>query len=475
MVDYIETAPPETRASPHQVRMIRIVFIAALLLLACVAVLAYLSARKNDDDDRWVNHTYQVIIVTGQIFSDERGAAATARGYLLTGDPSSLALYRSFSQAIPANLELLQGLTIDNPDEVQRVTELRRGNEVVLKSLAQAIALRQQRAPKLDGALVAQVLQGHQSLDHTQSLTTDIVRKENGLLAERRAEAIRGRRITVWVIVAGTVVSLLMLLACLGLLIAEITGRRRVEARVTTLNQELAARNTELEASNRELEGFTYSISHDLRAPLRAIDGFSQLLQNRYGDKLDAEALRLLGVVRDNSRNMAILIDDLLAFSRMGRKTLETETLDMAALVGECIAEVLRGQPERPHIVVGPLPNCRGDRTLLRQVWTNLIGNAVKYSGQNPRAQVEIIGREEARECVYSVKDNGVGFDMQYYHKLFGVFQRLHRVEEFPGTGVGLAIAMRAVTKHGGRVWADAAPERGATFLFSLPRTESTR
>ncbi|HEY3859228.1 MAG TPA: ATP-binding protein [Gammaproteobacteria bacterium] len=475
MADDIEAEPRQIHAASHQLRIIRTVFIAALLLLACVAALAYLNSRKNAEDDLWVGHTYQVIIVTGQIFSDERGAAATARGYLLTGDPSSLVLYRNFSQAIPVNLDLLQGLVADNPDEVKRVLELRRANDIVLQSLAHAIGLRQQAAPNIDGALVAQVMQSHQSLDQTQSLTTDMVRVENQLLATRRAEAMRGRDITVWLIVAGTVVSLLVLLACLWFLTGEILSRRRAEARIKGLNQELEARNSELEASNNELEGFSYSISHDLRAPLRAIDGFSQLLQTRYANALDAEAMRFIGMVRDNSRNMGTLIDDLLAFSRMGRKTLETETLDMPALVGECIAEVLRGQPERPNIVVGPLPPCRGDRTLLRQVWTNLIGNAVKYSGQNPKALVEISGREEARECVYSVKDNGVGFDMQYYHKLFGVFQRLHRVEEFPGTGVGLAIAMRAVTKHGGRLWADAAPERGATFLFSLPRTESTR
>ncbi|HEY3644040.1 MAG TPA: ATP-binding protein, partial [Gammaproteobacteria bacterium] len=268
-------------------------------------------------------------------------------------------------------------------------------------------------------------------------------------------------------------ISLLALLACLYLLTREIGERRRTEARVQALNLELAGRNAQLELTNRELEGFSYSISHDLRAPLRAIDGFAQLLRTRYASALDAEAMRLLDVVRDSGHRMATLIDDLLAFSRMGRKPLETEPLRMGVLVGDCLAEVLRAVPERPRILIGPLPDCHGDPTLVRQVWVNLIGNAVKYSSHNPGARVEITGRQEARECVYSIMDNGVGFDMQYYHKLFGVFQRLHRPDEFPGTGVGLAIVMRIVTKHGGRLWADAAVGQGATFLFSLPRTET--
>ena len=239
------------------------------------------------------------------------------------------------------------------------------------------------------------------------------------------------------------------------------------------LNLELAGRNAQLELSNRELEGFSYSISHDLRSPLRAIDGFTQLLRSRYGAALDAEAMRLLDVVRDSSHRMSALIDDLLAFSRMGRRPLEMRPLQMGGLAGDCVAEVMRSAPERPRILIGPLPDCRGDPILVRQVWVNLIGNAVKYSSRNPGARVEITGREEGHECIYSVKDNGVGFDMQYYHKLFGVFQRLHRPDEFPGTGVGLAIVMRIVTKHGGRLWADAAVGQGAEFLFSLPRAES--
>jgi signal transduction histidine kinase len=467
--------PMPSTPIPRQIRLVGFVFLAALLVLAGIATFAYLGALKNSENDRWVDHTYEVIVTAEQVFSDERGAAATARGYLLTGDPKFMKGYATFRDAISGELDALAALVADNPDEATRAADLRRGNDSLLRQLADIVQLRVHGAPRPDPALDALVVDSNHGMAGLRVITAGIVTAEDRLLTQRRDEAARGERSTLATMLGGVALSLAVLLLCLWLLTGEIATRRRTEIQVQRLNGQLTARNAELEASNRELEGFSYSISHDLRAPLRAIDGFSQLLSTRYAGTLDEEALRLLGVVRDNSQRMGTLIDDLLAYSRMGRRPIETGMLDMPALVGECIAEVLRGQPQRPAIVVGPLPNCRGDRTLVRQVWTNLIGNAVKYSGRNPRAQVEITGREEAQECIYSVRDNGIGFDMQYYQKLFGVFQRLHQLEDFPGTGVGLAIAMRAVTKHGGRLWADAAPGRGATFLFSLPRMESLR
>ena len=464
-------APTPHRSSPvpRQIRLIRAIFVAAVLLLAGLAALAYYSTAANAEDARWVDHTYDVIITTGQVFSDLRGATATARGYAMTGDASLLDRYRGYAAAVPAEVDALGRLTADNATQVTRVEALRRLAGQVLQGLARTLAARGGSA----AALMPPVLESHRLMDDVVTVTRQMQDQEDRLLRERRSRAAQGRGRTLTVIVGGNVLSLAVLLACLYLLTREIGERRRTEARVHALNQELAGRNAQLELTNRELEGFSYSISHDLRAPLRAIDGFAQLLRTRYAAVLDAEAMRLLDVVRDSGHRMATLIDDLLAFSRMGRRTLETKPLAMGVLVGECIAEVMRATPERPRIVVGPLPDCRGDPGLLRQVWVNLIGNAVKYSSHNPAACIEITGHVEAGECVYSVLDNGVGFDMQYYHKLFGVFQRLHRTEEFPGTGVGLAIVMRIVTKHGGRLWADAAVGRGANFLFSLPRMET--
>lgn len=239
----------------------------------------------------------------------------------------------------------------------------------------------------------------------------------------------------------------------------------RVKEHAAELESRVQQRTAELEASNKELESFSYSVSHDLRAPLRAVDGYARMLEEDYGARLDDEGRRLLGVVRGASVRMGQLIDDLLAFSRLGRQEPVRRPLDMTALVREVLAEMGAARVE-----LAVLPAASADAALLSQVWSNLLGNAVKYSGKRADARVEVGGREAPAETVYWVRDNGVGFDMRYADKLFGVFQRLHRADEFPGTGVGLAIVQRVVARHGGRVWAESRPGEGACFYFSLPR-----
>jgi signal transduction histidine kinase len=228
----------------------------------------------------------------------------------------------------------------------------------------------------------------------------------------------------------------------------------------------LATKTAELSAANKELDSFSYSVSHDLRAPLRAVDGFAQMLDEDYARQLDDEGRRLIGVVRSSAQRMSQLIDDLLQFSRLGRKELASERVDMAQVAREVAAEIAPGSAA---IEIAQLPEANGDRSLLRQVWVNLIGNAVKYSSKTRNPRVEVGARAEGPTTMYWVRDNGAGFDMKYAAKLFGVFQRLHRPEEFPGTGVGLAIVQRIVTRHGGRIWAEAEPGKGACFYFTLP------
>ena len=236
------------------------------------------------------------------------------------------------------------------------------------------------------------------------------------------------------------------------------------------LEHRVTERTAQLQSSVKELESFTYTVSHDLRAPLRAIDGFSRILEEDYAPRLDDEGRRLLGVVRGNSRRMSELIDDLLKFSRLGRGSLSNTTIDTRRLVEEIVADLRVPGERAPHLVLGNLPPASGDPMLLKLAWTNLLGNAIKFSGKHERPVVEVSGQENGAHNVYSVKDNGAGFDMQYYNKLFGVFQRLHTEQEFPGTGVGLAIVQRVVALHGGRVWAESKPGEGATFHFSLPK-----
>jgi len=258
----------------------------------------------------------------------------------------------------------------------------------------------------------------------------------------------------------------------------EMAERQQADAQVRKLNEELeqrvAERTTQLEAANKELESFSYSVSHDLRAPLRAVVGFSKILIEDHAGQIDEEALRKLNVIQSEAQRMGQLIDDLLAFSRLGRKALNVVELDMTELARTTYTG-LNGQYERTPVELrlGSLPRAKGDRVLLSQVWANLLSNAVKFSSKREKPVVEVSAVSDEKEYIYFVRDNGAGFDPRYHAKLFGVFQRLHSNNEFPGTGVGLALVQRIVVRHGGRVWADSTPGEGATFYFTLPKEGS--
>jgi light-regulated signal transduction histidine kinase (bacteriophytochrome) len=228
----------------------------------------------------------------------------------------------------------------------------------------------------------------------------------------------------------------------------------------------------ELQETNKELEAFSYSVSHDLRAPLRAINGFAKILVEDLGPSLPPEAKRHLHIVQKSASRMGELIDDLLEFSRLSRSALDRQVVDLERVIREVWTELRRqDQVQAAELVVADLPKCRADRRLIKQVWTNLLSNALKYSRPRQEPRFEIGWREDKEQpgnVVYWLSDNGVGFDQQYVDKLFGVFQRLHRQEDFEGTGVGLALVRRIVQRHGGRVWAEGRLDEGATFYFTL-------
>lgn len=252
----------------------------------------------------------------------------------------------------------------------------------------------------------------------------------------------------------------------------DITEQKLAEIEIKKLNEELEhkviQRTVELEAAVKELDSFTYSVSHDLRAPLRGVNGYASMLVEDYGPQLDDEGRRIIDAIRASATKMGTLIDELLSFSQLGRKEIKRNTVEMNALVKVVTMEIDRSIPHNATIHIGSLHAVQADYGLLHQVMFNLIANAVKYSSKKSNPVVEIASEQRANELVFSVKDNGSGFDMKYAGKLFGVFQRLHSQEEFPGSGVGLAIVQRIVTRHGGRVWAEAEVDEGATFYFTL-------
>jgi signal transduction histidine kinase len=254
----------------------------------------------------------------------------------------------------------------------------------------------------------------------------------------------------------------------------EVEQRRQREEEIRELNQELGKRAAELEAANTELESFAYSVSHDLRAPLRHMVGYSELLQRQASSLLDEKSQRFIRTILDSAKRMGSLIDDLLAFSRIGRAETKKTKVDLDQLVGEVVAEIRQDSKDRDIAwKIGALPVCYGDRSMLRLVVVNLVSNAVKFTRMRERAEIEIgcVDRNE-KEVEVFVRDNGAGFDMQYANKLFGVFQRLHLPEQFEGTGIGLATVQRIIHRHGGQVRGEGAVDQGAAFYFSLPKAQ---
>ena len=454
-------------------RKVTVGFGVAIAFLIVIAVVAYRNAQGYVETNGWVAHSYQVLAKLSVIVSRLNEAESQQRAYLITGDNHYLQWRDSMFAEVGKDVADLRKLTADHPAQQQRIPDLEKKIAFRLETMEGTRRLRETQGIE---AVAQRIMSGvgPAAMDGITAVLQTMEAEERRLLERRVAQVKQDADSLLKISAVVVLVVFLFLTWLLRVIRRHMIERKRAEHAIWNLNADLQQQTRQLEAANKELEGFSYSVSHDLRAPLRAIDGFAQMLHEDYRSRLDSEALRYIDVIRGNSKRMANLIDDLLALSRLSRQVVSKAEVDMTQLVQEVIDEVRPQQgAETAKIELGALPPAKADRALLRQVWLNLLSNALKYSAKSPNPVIEVSGRQDSVDSIYSVKDNGVGFSMEYAGKLFGVFQRLHRPEEFSGTGVGLAIVQRLVTRHGGRVWAEGALNKGARFSFSLPVGES--
>ena len=428
-----------------------------LALVAVLGVLAVRSAREAMTAVASVERSHTVIEAVDATGARLGEAKSLRRAYGITGNASYKGEYRDALDAIHASLATIRTLVADDPPQAQRLAEVVPMFEERISRLEQQLLKRDAlgKDPLPDDA---QSLANGKLDDAIRRLTAEMIADERDELAAREASSARTFATAEIVGAASAICALVALALAFAIVKREIRERRRAEAETATA---LSAS----EALNQELEAFSYSVSHDLRSPLRAIDGFSLAVLEDSADKLDADAKGHLERVRAATQRMGRLIDDLLELSRVARAPMRLEPVDLSAMTATVIAELREAEPTREvAVTIAPALATRGDPRLVRVLLDNLLGNAFKFTGKRARATIEV----GATAGAFFVRDNGAGFDPAYAEKLFGAFQRLHDAREFAGTGIGLATVQRIVRRHGGRVWATGEPGKGATFSFTL-------
>lgn len=442
------------------------------LVFSCIVIISAISYRNTSavlNNSRLDTSSHELVQLLASIGETLDSAERGHRRYLVTGDDSYLNAYRTVTEQLPEYARYLNALTKGLPEQQARVTKLVDLIKQQVQLEADAILRRDAKGAEGVRHLALPGV-AKRELDQIHRLIAELESVEQQLVHTRVLESTTSTRNTIALLGLGALLLLVLLGAVYYLIHHDIDARRRVAA-------ELRRRGELLQAANKELEAFSYSVSHDLRAPLRHIDGYAALLTKTAGTSLNEKAQRYLQTISDSAKQMGQLIDDLLVFSRMGRQEMLQTTVDLNELVKTVIHDLrLDLQGKTISWTIGVLPEVPGDPAMLRQVYMNLISNAVKFTATRPVPRIEIGARPGAPgEVNLFVSDNGVGFDMQYVNKLFGVFQRLHRNDEFEGTGIGLANVRRIVHRHGGRTWAEGAIDQGATFHFSLPLKRSSK
>lgn len=445
-------------------------FVILISIFSFLCYYIYETYQKQIETSRWVSHTNEVLLASESLLDDLFEAESGQRGYLITGDSLFLQPYLVAIKSIDESYARLIKLVFDNPIQLENVKNLRPIIDQRMFILADNLEIENKEGFEQARTSIL-TLKGKILMSDIRKRIAEIQNIENNMLVSRKTDNENQISNFEWVYFtsAGFVAVMLMWLSYTIFMNA--IERDKTEQVLQKSLKEVTDYKMALEDANKELESFSYSISHDLRAPLRSINGYAMALAEDHAPKIDDEGQRLLRIVMNNAKRMGQLIDDLLAFSRMGRQPLSKSLLNMDEFVKHIADELITEKNGQPiDFDLKPLGSAMADINMLRQVWINLISNAIKYSNKKERSIIEVGSLEaEAREKIFYVRDNGAGFDMAYRDKLFGVFQRLHKLKDFEGTGVGLALTKRIIDKHGGAIWAEAAIDKGATFYFTLP------
>lgn len=437
-------------------------FIITILTIGALGVYAYIGIERLIESGVEQNRSLKIANDAERLLVTMIDLETGQRGFLITGDSSYLEPYETALQSIDDGMLSLSayGTTAARSENFTLLTKL------VNRKISVAKEILRLRATSLDQADVRMKSGGEKNVMDSIRSVIDMIRGDVNQDYLRASHAVESK-----LDVSRYLVSIALAIPTL-VLIGLFFNILRNQERLERANKRLEKANEEITKLNSDLESFTYSVSHDLRAPLRSINGYAAVLMEDHAPDLPEDASRILGVIAKNGRRMGQLIDDLLDFSRLGRKELQRSQVGMTEMVKRVIEEMQEVPNERIqlNLVVGELPDVYADSRMMKQVWVNLISNALKYSGGAEYPTIEIGGYTTDDSFCFFVKDNGVGFNMQYLSKLFGVFQRLHKQDEFEGTGVGLALVKRIIDRHGGKVWAEGVVNEGATFYFSLPK-----
>lgn len=452
----------------------KVIAACALMILLGIGLLSYRSTVRDEEDRGWVTHTHLVIEAVQAIHIDITQAETDQRGYILTGEESYLKRFEDQLKQFHRDVAEFRRLTSDNPEQQRAIQHLEPLTTARIAGLVERMEIRSRSGLVAGSKVAATGNNGEALIDEIREQISGMRHTEEQLLIPRLSAAATGTRKIKAVIVAGNALAILILSVAGAVVHREASRRSLAERNLKHVNESLEHRTVELSETNHELESFSYSVAHDLRAPLRQIAGYSNVLIQDCGPHLDAEARRYLEKVQEGARKMGRLVDDLLSLSKIGRQELLLQATTLDLLLRQAVEEL---EPDcsgrRVEWQIGNLFTTECDPGLMKQVFVNLLSNAVKYTGKRDRAVIQVGQMMQNNQRVIFIRDNGAGFEMQYVGKLFGVFQRLHKARDFEGTGVGLAIVQRIIRKHGGRVWAEAELDQGATFFFTLGPSEN--